>query len=169
MCTWTVPYWCFGHLRPWVICLSSQATLQVFLLHSRGGWSHRIRCHYHQGCYDTWYSPFLSTFSSGLSRSMIGFTRRDVILTFFFTIFIIDDVCAKVWLLLSLQSAWSNVTKSYTGIGASFINNSRFGLLLWGGVVFVVLNLVVFKILWADDNWFPSIIKYYNILCTNYN
>ena len=34
----------------------------------------------------------------------------------------------------------------YAEIGAS-LNNSRFGLLLWGVVLFVVSNLVVFEIL----------------------
>ena len=46
----------FGHLRPWVIFLCRQATLQVIILHNRGGWSHRIHYHYHQGCYDIWSS-----------------------------------------------------------------------------------------------------------------
>ena len=33
-----------------------------------------------------------------------------------------------------------------------------YNIFLEGVCLFVVLNVVVFKILWADDNWFPSII-----------
>ena len=54
------------------------------------------------------------------------------------------------------MATWKDV--SYAEIGASLFNNSSFGLLLRGGSLFVVSNLVVFEILWADDNWFSSII-----------
>ena len=38
----TVLYWCFGHLRPWVVCLLWQDNPHVILCHNRGGWSHVI-------------------------------------------------------------------------------------------------------------------------------
>ena len=49
----------------------------------------------------------------------------------------------------------SNVTLPYAKIGAY---NSRFGLLFFGDCLIIALNLVLFKILWAEDNWFSSII-----------
>ena len=69
------------------------------------------------------------------------------------------DVCLKLDVLLSLQSAGTNITMPYAEIGASL---STIAVLVYccGGVIFVV---VLFKfgctqILWADDNWFSSII-----------
>ena len=45
----------------------------------------------------------------------------------------LNDICLKEDVLLSLQFAGSNVTMPYAEIGASLFNNSRFGLLLWEG------------------------------------
>ena len=96
------------------------------------------------------YSPFFRTFSSGLSRSMIGFTNGDCIWTFFSAIFIVDE-----WVTISAFTG-SNVTMPYAEIGASF-NNSYFGLLLWG-VVFVVLisslELRTYTCLWQKVFWY---------------
>ena len=99
---------------------------------------------------------FFSTFSSNLSRSMIGFTRRCWILTFFIK-FHVDWFLHKCWVVAISTFAGSNVTMPCGEIGASF-NNSPF--VCCGGflLLFDYLNLVVLKILWADDNWFSSII-----------
>ena len=55
--------------------------------------------------------------------------------------------------LLSLQSAGSKGTMPYAEIGAN-LNNSYFGLLLWGGIflLFLFFSIVILKILRADNN-----------------
>ena len=54
----------------------------------------------------------------------------------------------------------------YAKIEAS-LNNSPFELLLlWGCFCCLFLSLVVLKILWADDNWFSSIITLLQYLRT---
>ena len=64
---------------------------------------------------------FLRTFSSGLSRSMIGFTNGDCIQTFFLAIFMLNDFCYKVELVVAISAfAVSKVTMPYAKIGASF-------------------------------------------------
>ena len=108
------------------------------------------------------YSPFLRILSSGLSRSMIRFTRGVCIFAFFLTISMLSDICLKggrCCYLCNLRRP--NSTIPYTEIRASLFKYSRLDLLLWGmwGVVcFVFSNLVVIEILWAYDNWFSSII-----------
>ena len=88
---------CFGHLRPWEVCFSRKATLQVILLHSRGGESLSPGV--------LWYLIAMyirfENLSRGLLRSMIGFTNVDCIRTI-------------------SAFAGSNVTIPYAEIGASF-------------------------------------------------
>ena len=69
----------------------------------------------------------------GLSRSMIGFTRGDWILTFFLAIFVLNDFCMKVDVVAISAFAGSNVTMPCMAIGDSLFNNSCFGLLLERG------------------------------------
>ena len=69
---------------------------------------------------------------------MIGFTRGVVILTFFFAIFIVNDVCLKVFETIS-AFAGSNVTMPYAEIGASL---STIAVLVYccGGVVLLLFD-----------------------------
>ena len=91
-----VLYWHFGHLRPWIVYLSRQATLQMVHLFIWGGWSHRILSYCHQGCYDIcMHLPCVSTNSSDLSRSMIGFTRGACLLIFFLATCMLNDFARK--------------------------------------------------------------------------
>ena len=57
--------------KPWEVCPSRQATLLVILLHNRGGWSHRIRCHYHKGWYDIW-SLYIVVFWASFQAAFPG-------------------------------------------------------------------------------------------------
>ena len=65
------------------------------------------------------YSPFLSTFSSGLSRLMIGLTKGVCILTLFLAIFMLNDIYLKEDGVAISAFAGSNVTMPYAEIGAS--------------------------------------------------
>ena len=107
---------------PILICLSRQATLQMILICSRGGWSHEIHCHDHQGCNDTWSlctCPFHHLFKQPVQvDDKINQGRQDpyfVLENFHLKWFLYESI-----LLLSLQFSGSSVTMPYVEIGASF-------------------------------------------------
>ena len=162
MCTFEILYWCLGLLRPWAVCLSRQASLQVFLLHSRGGWSHRIRCHLHQGCYEI--------------RSICNLSFFQILCKWPFKI---DDWVHNgsphiSFLLGNSHAEWLLLKKK----ALNYLCNLQIGgstltievLVYCWGVVFVILSKSVkFEILWASNNLFSSIIILTTIFYSTYN
>ena len=90
------------------------------------------------------YPSFLRMFSSCLSGSLIGFTKEFESLLFL-VIFMLNDVCLKEDVLLSLLYVESYITIPYSEIGASFQQLLFWSFIVWGLLFFVISNLAVFN------------------------